>query len=167
MSNSSMEKIASFTVNHLELKRGVFLSRRDTTPSGDTITTFDIRLTEPNRQKAVDGAALHTIEHLAATYLRNHPAWHSRIVYWGPMGCRTGNYLLVCGKYEPEDIVPLLTEMFEFIADFEGEIPGANPHDCGNYTYNNLPDARRIARRYLDEVLYCLNDENLHYPEDK
>lgn len=161
-----MEKIASFTVNHLKLNRGIFLSRSDKTPKGDVITTFDIRLTEPNRQKPLSGEALHTIEHLAATYLRNHPLWKDLIVYWGPMGCHTGNYLIVCGKYQPEDIIPLVTETFEFIADFEGEIPGANARDCGNYTYNNLEEARAEARKYLNEVLYHLSDCNLRYPAD-
>lgn len=160
-----MEKIASFTVNHLTLSRGIYLSRRDVTPGGDIITTFDIRMSEPNRQAPVDGATLHTIEHLAATYLRNHPEWGSRIIYWGPMGCRTGNYLLLSGDYTPADILPLITETMEFIARFQGEIPGASPRDCGNYSYMNPDNARIEARRYLDEVLYVITDRNLSYPE--
>lgn len=160
-----MEKIASFTVNHLTLSRGIYLSRRDVTPGGDIITTFDIRMSEPNRQAPVDGATLHTIEHLAATYLRNHPEWGSRIIYWGPMGCRTGNYLLLSGDYTPTDILPLVTETMEFIARFQGEIPGASPRDCGNYSYMNPDNARIEARRYLDEVLYVITDRNLNYPE--
>lgn len=160
-----MEKIASFTVNHLTLSRGIYLSRRDVTPGGDIITTFDIRMSEPNRQAPVDGATLHTIEHLAATYLRNHPEWGSRIIYWGPMGCRTGNYLLLSGDYTPADILPLVTETMEFIARFQGEIPGASPRDCGNYSYMNSDNARIEARRYLDEVLYVITDRNLNYPE--
>lgn len=160
-----MEKIASFTVNHLTLSRGIYLSRRDVTPGGDIITTFDIRMSEPNRQAPVDGATLHTIEHLAATYLRNHPEWGSRIIYWGPMGCRTGNYLLLSGDYTPADILPLVTETMEFIARFQGEIPGASPRDCGNYSYMNPDNARIEARRYLDEVLYVITDRNLNYPE--
>ena len=134
-----MNKIPSFTVNHLTLRRGIYLSRRDMSPSGDAITTFDIRMTEPNREPAIDGAALHAIEHLAATYLRNSP-WQSDIVYWGPMGCRTGNYLV--------------RATMEFIAGFDGEIPGATPRDCGNYSYMNLDEARRQARRFLDEVIH-------------
>ena len=130
-----MEKIASFTVNHLTLLRGIYVSRRDVTASGDVITTFDIRMTEPNRQPALSGKALHAIEHLAATFLRNHPQWKQRIIYWGPMGCRTGNYLLVNGELSSEDVLPLMRETFAFIADFEGEIPGATARDCGNYTY--------------------------------
>lgn len=160
-----MEKIASFTVNHLTMSRGIYLSRRDVTPGGDVITTFDIRMSEPNRQAPVDGATLHTIEHLAATYLRNHPEWGPRIIYWGPMGCRTGNYLLLSGDYTPADILPLITETMEFIARFKGEIPGASPRDCGNYSYMNPDNARIEARRYLDEVLYVITDRNLSYPE--
>lgn len=147
------------------MKRGIFVSRKDTTTSGDVITTFDIRMSEPNREPAVDGAALHTIEHLAATYLRNHAEWKNRIIYWGPMGCRTGNYLLINGDYTSSDIAPLMRETFEFIASFEGEIPGATARDCGNYTYNNLDLARTVAKRYLDEVLMNLQEENLNYPQ--
>lgn len=160
-----MKKIASFTIDHTRLERGIFLSRRDTTASGDIVSTFDIRLTRPNREPAVDGAALHTIEHLAATFLRNHQQWESRVIYWGPMGCRTGNYLLLSGELTSEDILPLVRETFEFIANFEGEIPGATPRDCGNYSYNDLEEARRVARRYLDEVLAAPKHENLNYPD--
>jgi len=160
-----MEKIASFTINHLKLKRGIFVSRKDTTTSGDVITTFDIRMKEPNRESAVDGAALHTIEHLAATFLRNHAKWKNRIIYWGPMGCRTGNYLLINGDFTSTDIATLVRETFEFIATFDGEIPGATAHDCGNYTYNNLDLARQEAKKYLEEVLKNLQHENLNYPQ--
>lgn len=159
-----MEKIASFTVNHLDLLRGVYLSRRDVTPSGDVITTFDVRMSEPNRQAPLDGATLHAMEHLAATFLRNHPVWGSRIVYWGPMGCRTGNYLLLSGDYTSRDVLPLIVETMEFIASFEGDIPGATPRDCGNYSYMNPDNARMEARRYLDEVLLKATDDNLNYP---
>lgn len=159
-----MEKIASFTINHLILKRGIYVSRKDTTTTGDVITTFDIRMKEPNRQAPVSGAALHTIEHLAATFLRNHPTWKSKVVYWGPMGCRTGNYLLLNGDYNSGDIVDLMRETFEFIASFEGEIPGATAHDCGNYTYNDLNIAREEARVYLNEVLTNIAEDNLIYP---
>lgn len=159
-----MEKIASFTVNHLDLKRGIYVSRKDTTPSGDVITTFDIRMSEPNRQAPIDGATLHTIEHLAATFLRNHPEWKDRIVYWGPMGCRTGNYLLVSGDYKSIDVLPLIKETMEFIADYQGVVPGASPRDCGNYSYMNIDNARLEARRYLSEVLDVITPENLNYP---
>ena len=141
------------------------MSRRDTTPSGDVITTFDIRMSEPNRQAPIDGATLHTIEHLAATYLRNHPDWTSRIIYWGPMGCRTGNYLLVSGDYSSLDILPLITETMQFIANYSGEIPGATPRDCGNYSYMNIDNARLEAQRYLDEVLKNPTEQNLNYPQ--
>lgn len=160
-----MEKIASFRVNHLNLLRGIYLSRRDVTAEGSVITTFDIRMTEPNRQKALEPQALHAIEHLAATYLRNHPQWGPRIIYWGPMGCCTGNYLILSGEFTPADILPLMTETFGFIADFTGDIPGATPRDCGNYTFMDLNGARLTARRYLDEVLLCATERNLTYPE--
>lgn len=160
-----MEKIASFKVNHLTLLRGVYVSRKDTTPSGDVITTFDIRMTEPNRQAPLSGKALHTIEHLAATYLRNHPQWRDKVIYWGPMGCRTGNYLLLSGDYESADIVPLMRETFRFIADFEGDIPGASPRDCGNYTYMDLPEAKKEALKYLEEILDNITPQQLNYPD--
>ena len=152
-----MKKIESFTIDHLTLMPGVYLSRKDTTPSGDVITTFDIRMTAPNRQPALSIGALHAMEHLAATFLRNHTEWGSRIVYWGPMGCCTGNYLLLNGDYKSEDIVPLLKETFTFIAEFDGEVPGATPKDCGNYLLMHLPEARMAARDYLN----VLNDETL------
>ncbi|MDE5851045.1 MAG: S-ribosylhomocysteine lyase [Muribaculaceae bacterium] len=144
-----MKKIASFTIDHLNLEPGVYVSRKDTSPAGDVITTFDVRMTAPNRQPALSISALHAIEHLAATFLRNHTEWGSKIVYWGPMGCCTGNYLLLNGDYNGEDILQLLRETFDFIADFEGEVPGANPRDCGNYLLMNLPEARMAARDYL------------------
>lgn len=159
-----MKKIPSFTIDHTRLEPGIFLSRKDTTPSGDVISTFDIRLTRPNREPAVDGAALHTIEHLAATFLRNHPQWADRVIYWGPMGCLTGSYLLLSGDLDSTDILPLMRETFEFIAGFDGEIPGATPRDCGNYTYNNLEEARKVARRFLDETLANPTHDNLNYP---
>jgi len=159
-----MNKIPSFTVNHINLLRGIYLSRIDYTPSGDCISTFDIRMTEPNRMPALSGKTIHTIEHLAATFLRNHPLWSDKIIYWGPMGCLTGNYLILNGKYNSADIVDLLKETFTFIAGFEGDVPGATPRDCGNYTYMDLPEARRQAQRYLEEVLECITPENLSYP---
>lgn len=159
-----MKKIASFTVNHLDLLRGVYVSRRDVTPSGDVLTTFDVRMTEPNRQPALSPQALHAMEHLAATFLRNHAEWGEKVVYWGPMGCCTGNYLILNGEYEPRDILPLLRETFGFIAGFEGEVPGATPRDCGNYSFMNLEDARAAACRYLDEVLASPTEANLVYP---
>ena len=128
---------------------GVYVSRKDTTPHGDVITTFDVRMTAPNRQPALSIPALHAMEHLVATFLRNHPAWKDRIVYWGPMGCCTGNYLLVSGDLQSRDVLPLLQEAFAFVADFEGEVPGASPKDCGNYLLMNLPEARMAARDYL------------------
>lgn len=159
-----MKKITSFTIDHNRLSRGVFLSRRDTTPSGDIITTFDVRMTEPNRQTPLSGAAIHAMEHLAATFLRNHPVWGERIIYWGPMGCLTGNYLIVSGDYSSEDMIPLLRETFGFIASFSGDIPGATPRDCGNYSFMDLEGARRAASDYL-EILQNPAECNLVYPD--
>lgn len=145
--------------------RGIYVSRKDTTPLGDVITTFDIRMTEPNRQPALSGKALHAIEHLAATYLRNNVSWKDRIVYWGPMGCCTGNYLLISGDYTSADILPLMKETFAFIADFEGDVPGATARDCGNYTFMDLAEAKLQAKRYLEEVLDCITPQQLVYPD--
>ncbi len=159
-----MEKIASFTVDHIKLQPGIYVSRKD--QMGDSvITTFDIRMTSPNEEPVMNTAELHTIEHLAATYLRNQPEFKDRVIYWGPMGCRTGNYLLLNGDYESKDIVPLMIETFEFIRDFEGEIPGAAPKDCGNYLDMNLGMAKYLAKKYLDEVLYHITPDRLTYPE--
>jgi len=158
-----MDKIASFTIDHNRLLRGIYVSRKDTV--GDSVvTTFDIRMKEPNREPALHPGALHTIEHLAATYLRNSPEWRDRIVYWGPMGCLTGNYLLLRGDYTSRDIVDLMCRTFRFIADYEGEIPGAAPADCGNWLLHDLPMARWEARKYLEEVLEVIDDEHLTYP---
>ena len=159
-----MEKIPSFQLDHIRLKRGIYVSRKDR--FGDVvITTFDIRMKEPNREPVMGVPELHTIEHLAATYLRNDPEWRDRIVYWGPMGCLTGNYLLLRVGLEPEDIVDLMRRTFRFVAGFEGEIPGAAPRDCGNYLLHDLPMARWEARKFLTEVLENIRPENLHYPE--
>ena len=160
-----MEKIASFKINHLTLSRGIFVSRKDHTPSGDVITTFDIRMKEPNREPALHGATLHTIEHLAATYLRNNQQWRDRIIYWGPMGCHTGNYLLISGDYDSSDIIQLMRDTFEFIAYFDDDIPGATSRDCGNFLYNDLPDARLEAEKFLKEILENPQPHNLNYPD--
>ena len=161
-----MEKIASFTINHLKLLRGIYVSRVYTLPNGDVVTTFDIRMKQPNREPAVSQSALHTIEHLAATYLRNQPEWKDKVIYWGPMGCCTGNYLLMSGELTSKDILPLMQETFRFIAEYEGSIPGATARDCGNYTLNNQPMAKWEARKYLIEVLENIKEENLEYPQD-
>lgn len=159
-----MEKITSFTINHLLLQPGVYVSRKD--PVGGTVvTTFDLRLTSPNEEPVMNTAEMHTIEHLAATFLRNHKDYGSKTVYFGPMGCRTGFYLLLTGDYEPKDIVPLMIEMWEFIRDFEGDVPGASPRDCGNYLDMNLPMAKYLAKKYLENVLYDIKKERLIYPE--
>ena len=159
-----MNKIPSFTIDHERLLRGIYVSRKDQV-GGETVTTFDIRMKEPNREPVLHNGAIHTIEHLAATYLRNDAEWKDRIIYWGPMGCLTGNYLLIRGDYESRDILDLLRRTFRFVADYEGEIPGAAPRDCGNWLLHDLPMARLEARRYVEEVLDHATDENLHYPE--
>lgn len=158
-----MKKIPSFTIDHNHLLRGIYVSRKDSV-GGETVTTFDIRMKEPNREPVVHAGSLHTIEHLAATYLRNDPEWKDRIIYWGPMGCLTGNYLLMRGDLEPKDIVGLMQKTFKFVADFEGEIPGAAPKDCGNWLLHDLPMARWEARKFLTEVLEVIKDENMNYP---
>lgn len=160
-----MKKIASFAVNHLVLEPGVYVSRRDATPSGDVLTTYDIRMTTPNREDALSPRVLHTIEHLAATWLRNHPAWGPRTIYWGPMGCCTGNYLILSGEYSSREIAAVMLDMFGWIADFNGEIPGATPRDCGNYTFNDLSGARAAARRYVERTLRDIDDAHLQYAD--
>lgn len=158
-----MEKIASFTIDHLNLKRGIYVSRKDYVGE-EVITTFDIRMKEPNREPVLDQGAIHTIEHLAATYLRNAEDWKERIVYWGPMGCLTGNYLIMRGDYTSRDIVELMRNAFRFIAEYEGEVPGTTARDCGNCELHNLPLARSEASKYLEEVLLAIAPENLEYP---
>ena len=158
-----MKKIPSFTIDHLRLLRGIYVSRQDQV-GHETVTTFDIRMKEPNREPALGQGALHTIEHLAATFLRNHPTWAEKIIYWGPMGCLTGNYLLVKGDLSSADILPLMIETFRFIAEYEGDVPGAAAKDCGNYLLQDLPMARWEARKYLTEVLEVAKEENLVYP---
>lgn len=158
-----MKKIPSFTIDHNRLLPGIYVSRKDNV-GNDTVTTFDIRMKAPNREPALHQGALHTIEHLAATYLRNNEQWADRIVYWGPMGCLTGNYLLMKGDLQSEDIVKLMIETFEFIASFDGVVPGTEPQDCGNYLLHDLPMARYEAKQYL-KVLKNIKPENLNYPE--
>ena len=159
-----MEKIASFTIDHLKLVPGVYVSRKDTIGK-EVITTFDLRMTSPNDEPVMNTAEVHTIEHLAATFLRNHPVYGDKTIYFGPMGCRTGFYLLLAGDLTSKEIVPLMIEMFEFIRDFKDEVPGASPKDCGNYLDMSLPMANYLAKRYLDNVLYNIDDSRLVYPE--
>ncbi|MBC3887075.1 S-ribosylhomocysteine lyase [Acetobacterium paludosum] len=159
-----MNKIASFTINHLDLLRGVYLSRKDYCDD-HCITTFDIRMKEPNREPVINTAELHALEHLGATFLRNDPVLSDKIVYFGPMGCRTGFYLLMKGELTPQDIIPLLTELFAFMADFNDDIPGASPRDCGNYLDMNLPMARFEAKKFLAEILENMQPKNMVYPQ--
>lgn len=157
-----METIKSFTVDHKRLLPGVYVSRKDST-GHDVVTTFDIRMTRPNFEPVMNTAEIHTLEHLGATFLRNHKEWGDKIIYFGPMGCRTGFYLLLAGDYESEDIISLLREMFDFICHFEGEIPGAAPEACGNYLDQNLPMAKYLAEKYLDHVLTGITPDRLKY----
>lgn len=157
-----METIKSFTVDHKRLLPGVYVSRKDST-GHDVVTTFDIRMTRPNFEPVMNTAEIHTLEHLWATFLRNHEEWGDKIIYFGPMGCRTGFYLLLAGDYESEDIISLLREMFEFVCHFEGEIPGAAPEACGNYLDQNLPMAKYLAEKYLDHVLTGITPDRLKY----
>ena len=159
-----MEKIASFTIDHLRLQTGLYVSRVDCAGQ-EKITTFDIRMTRPNTEPVMDTAAVHAIEHLGATYLRNDPQWKDRVLYFGPMGCRTGFYLLLAGSYESRDVLPLVDGMFRFIAGYEGEIPGASAKDCGNYLDMNLPMARYHAEKYIREVLDHPAQDRLIYPD--
>lgn len=159
-----MKKIPSFTIDHIRLERGIYLSRQDNV-GGEVVSTFDVRMKEPNREPALSPSAVHTIEHLAATFLRNHPVWADKIIYWGPMGCLTGNYLIVKGDLTSADVLPLMKETFAFVASYEGDVPGATARDCGNYLLMNLPEARWEARKYVTEVLENISDKNLNYPE--
>ena len=157
-----METIKSFTVDHKRLLPGVYVSRKDST-GHDVVTTFDIRMTRPNFEPVMNTAEIHTLEHLGATFLRNHEEWGDKIIYFGPMGCRTGFYLLLAGDYESEDIISLLREMFEFVCHFEGEIPGAAPEACGNYLDQNRPMAKYLAEKYLEHVLTGITPDRLKY----
>ena len=159
-----MEKITSFTIDHNKLQPGVYVSRKDNVGS-EVITTFDLRMTSPNEEPVMNTAEVHTIEHLGATFLRNHPQYKDKTIYFGPMGCRTGFYLLLAGDLSSADIVPLMKEMYEFIREFEGQVPGADPKDCGNYLDMNLGMAKYLAKKYLNEVLYGINESRLVYPQ--
>ncbi len=158
-----MEKITSFTIDHIRLQPGLYVSRKDAVGS-ETVTTFDLRLTSPNDEPVMNTAEVHTIEHLAATFLRNDPAWKDRVLYFGPMGCRTGFYLLLSGDLSSQDVLPLVTDCFRFIRDYRGEVPGASPKDCGNYLDMNLSMANYWGRRYT-ALLENITPDRLTYPE--
>ena len=158
-----MEKIASFQIDHIKLQPGVYVSRKDQM-GAQTVTTFDLRVTSPNEEPVMNTAEMHTIEHLAATFLRNEPTWKEKVLYFGPMGCRTGFYLLLTGDYTSRDVLPLLVECFRFIADFHGDVPGASARDCGNYLDMNLPMANYWGRRYV-ALLETIDDSRLEYPQ--
>ena len=158
-----MERIASFQVDHIRLNRGIYVSRIDEI-NGNYLTSFDIRMKLPNREPVINIAELHTMEHLGATFLRNHSVWKEKIVYFGPMGCRTGFYLILKGKLESKDIVELMKELYKFMAEFKGDILGATAIECRNYQDQNLPMANYEAKKYLEETLQNLGEENLNYP---
>lgn len=158
-----MEKIASFTIDHLRLQPGVYVSRKDRVGS-ETVTTFDLRMTSPNEEPVMNTAEVHTIEHLGATFLRNDPRWKDRVLYFGPMGCRTGFYLLLAGDLSSEQVLDLVKKCFRFIADYRGEVPGASARDCGNYLDMNLPMANYLAEKYC-RVLETADESRLHYPQ--
>lgn len=159
-----MNKIASFTVNHIDLLTGVYVSRRDKV-GAEVITTFDLRFTRPNEEPPMDTPGIHTIEHLGATFLRNHPVWSEKTIYFGPMGCRTGFYVIFAGDLQSEDILDVLREMAEYVLSYEGEIPGYSPRDCGNYLDNNLTLAKYYMKKYKTEVLDNPVKERLVYPQ--
>lgn len=159
-----MDKIKSFTIDHIKLKPGIYVSRQDHVGS-ETITTFDIRMTSPNDEPVMNTAEVHTIEHLGATFLRNDSEWKEKVIYFGPMGCRTGFYMVLAGDLTSRDALPLVKRMYEFMASFEGEVPGASPKDCGNYLDMNLNMAKFLSKRFLDNVITDITDERLFYPE--
>ena len=158
-----MEKITSFTIDHNRLQPGLYVSRKDRV-GAETVTTFDLRLTSPNEEPVMNTAEVHTIEHLAATYLRNEPTWKEKVLYFGPMGCRTGFYLLLTGDYTSEDVLLLVRDCFHFIAEFSGDIPGASAKDCGNYLDMNLPMANFWGKKY-SKLLENVDASRLVYPE--
>lgn len=158
-----MEKITSFTIDHLKLQPGLYVSRKDKV-GAETVTTFDLRLTKPNDEPVMNTAEVHTMEHLAATYLRNDPDWKDRVLYFGPMGCRTGFYLLLAGDYESADVRELVTNCFRLIRDFRGEVPGASAKDCGNYLDMNLPMANYWGEKYT-ALLETMDESRMHYPK--
>lgn len=158
-----MEKITSFTIDHIRLQPGLYVSRTDKV-GAQSVTTFDLRLTSPNEEPVLNTAEVHTIEHLAATYLRNHPQWKDKVLYFGPMGCRTGFYLLLTGAYSSRDVLPLVTDCFRFVRDYEGEIPGASAKDCGNYLDMNLPMAKFWGGKYVS-ILETADENCLVYPK--
>ena len=158
-----MDKITSFTIDHIKLQPGLYVSRKDKV-GAETVTTFDLRLTKPNDEPVMNIAEVHTIEHLAATYLRNEPVWKDKVLYFGPMGCRTGFYLLLTGDYTSKDVVPLVLDCFRFIRDYRGDVPGASPKDCGNYLDMNLSMANYWGRKYA-ALLENIDETRLFYPE--
>ena len=156
--------VTSFGIDHNKLLRGIYISRKDPI-GGEMLTTFDVRLKEPNREMVLDTSIMHTIEHLMATFFRNDPEWAERTIYVGPMGCRTGMYVIFKGDFESADVAGIIRQSFEYMATFEGELPAAKPEMCGNYLDHNLEITKIECQKFVDEVLCCLMEENLVYPQ--
>ncbi len=159
-----MKKIESFQVDHRNLNRGIYVSRKDDV-GNEVLTTFDIRMTLPNREPVMNTAEIHTLEHLGATFLRNHDLYDEKTVYFGPMGCRTGFYVIFKGDLTSHEVVDIIKEMFVFMMNYEGEIPGGDDYSCGNYLDLNLPMAKYWAKRFYEETLLQLTQTNLVYPK--
>ena len=158
-----MEKIASFTIDHIKLQPGVYVSRKDHI-GDEVITTFDLRMTSPNEEPVMNTAEMHTIEHLMATFFRAHPVWADQTIYVGPMGCRTGMYVIFKGDLESADVAEIMKDCYQYMADFDEEIPAAKPEMCGNYLDHNLGITRIECQKFVDEVLSCIKEENMVYP---
>lgn len=156
-----MDLIPSFTIDHSCLRPGIYVSRQDSLGS-EVVTTYDVRMISPNQEPALAPAAIHTIEHLVATYLRNNEQWKDQIIYWGPMGCLTGNYLIMKGSRHPSEIRQLLIDAFQFVSDYDDIVPGTTPDACGNYLLHDLPMARWEARRFVKRLT---DDFCCQYPE--
>ena len=155
--------VTSFGIDHTRLLRGIYVSRKDAV-GGDVLTTFDVRMKEPNREMGLDTSVMHTIEHLMATFLRDDPEWAEKTIYVGPMGCRTGMYVIFKGDLDSADVADIMKKCYQFMADFEGEIPAAKAEMCGNYLDHNLGITKIECQKFVDEVLSCLKDENMIYP---
>ena len=157
-----MKNIASFTIDHTKLLPGIYVSREDTV-AGNIITTFDLRVCTPNTDEVMNTGAIHAAEHIIATFLRNHPHWEDKVIYFGPMGCRTGFYLILADQYTSEEVLPLVLECFQFVANYSGAIPGASAVECGNYRDMDLEMANEYAKTYCD-VLTNITIDRLVYP---
>ena len=159
-----MDLIPSFSVDHTKIVPGIFESRVDTLGS-ETVTTFDVRLKRPNAEPEIAPAAMHTIEHVVATYLRNHPDWKDKLIYWGPMGCLTGFYIIVKGRPAAADMYPIVLKAFRYMSEYEGDVPGATPENCGKYLMHDLPMAKWEAKKYVEYLLSADKSRIFEYPK--